>query len=151
MDCSLPGSSVHGISQARILEWVAISSSRRPSATQGSNLCLLYCRQSLYHWATWEAHLVCLCLDINTPKHVVEKEMATHSSVLAWRILWMEEPGGLLSIGSHRVEHDGSYLACMHVLEKEMATHSSILAWRIPGTGEPGGLLSMGLHKAGHD
>ena len=62
---------------------------------------------------------MCLCLDINTPKHVVEKEMATHSSVLAWRILWMEEPGGLLSIGSHRVEHNGSYLACMHVLEKE--------------------------------
>ena len=35
-----------------------------------------------------------------------EKEMATHSSILAWRILWMEEPGGLLSIGSHRVGHD---------------------------------------------
>ena len=35
-----------------------------------------------------------------------EKEMATHSSFLAWRILWMEEPGGLLSIGSHRVGHD---------------------------------------------
>ena len=61
--------------------------------------------------------------------------MATHSTVLAWRILWTEEPGGLLSMGSHRVGHDGSNLACMHVLEKEMATHSSILAWRIPGTG----------------
>ena len=35
-----------------------------------------------------------------------EKEMATHSSILAWRILWMEEPGGLLSMGSHRVGHD---------------------------------------------
>ena len=35
-----------------------------------------------------------------------EKEMATHSSFLALRILWMEEPGGLLSIGSHRVGHD---------------------------------------------
>ena len=89
---------------------------------------------------------MCLCLDINIPKHVVEKEMATHSSILAWRILWMEEPGGYFSVG-----HDGRDLACMHVLEKEMATHSSILAWRIPGTGEPGGLLSMGSHKAGHD
>ena len=39
---------------------------------------------------------------------MLEKEMATHSSVLAWRILWMEEPGGLLSVGSHRVGHDGS-------------------------------------------
>ena len=38
--------------------------------------------------------------------HALEKEMATHSSVLAWRIPGMEEPGGLLSIGSHRVGHD---------------------------------------------
>ena len=36
----------------------------------------------------------------------LEKEMATHSSILAWRILWTEEPGGLLSIGSHRVGHN---------------------------------------------
>jgi len=82
---------------------------------------------------------------------VVEKEMATHSSILAWRILWTEEPGGLLSMGSHRVRHDWSDLACMHALEKEMATHSSILAWRIPGTEEPGGLLSLGLQRVGQD
>ena len=36
----------------------------------------------------------------------LEKEMATHSSVLAWRIPGMEEPDGLLSTGSHRVRHD---------------------------------------------
>ena len=36
----------------------------------------------------------------------VEKEMATHSSIPAWRIPWMEEPGGLQSIGSQRVRHD---------------------------------------------
>ena len=36
----------------------------------------------------------------------VEKEMATHSSILAWRILWTEEPGWLLCIGLHRVRHD---------------------------------------------
>ena len=36
----------------------------------------------------------------------LEKEMATHSSILAWRIPWMEEPGGLQSTGSQRVEHD---------------------------------------------
>ena len=40
--------------------------------------------------------------------------MAPHSSILAWRIPWTEEPGGLLSMGSHRVEHDWSNLACMH-------------------------------------
>ena len=43
--------------------------------------------------------------------HAVEKEMATHSSVLAWRVPGMGEPGGLLSMGSHRVGHDWSDLA----------------------------------------
>jgi len=38
--------------------------------------------------------------------HALEKEMATHSSVLDWRILGMEEPGGLPSVESHRVRHD---------------------------------------------
>ena len=43
--------------------------------------------------------------------HALEKEMATHSSVLAWRIPGMGEPGGLQSMGSHRVGHDWSDLA----------------------------------------
>ena len=38
--------------------------------------------------------------------HALEKEMATHSSVLAWRIPGTGEPGGLPSMGSHRVGHD---------------------------------------------
>ena len=79
--------------------------------------------------------------------------MATHSSTLAWKILWMEEPGGLQSMGSRRVGHDFTFTFTFrfHALEKEMATHSSALAWKIPGTVEPGGLLSMGLHRVGHD
>ena len=43
--------------------------------------------------------------------HALEKEMATHSSVLAWRIPGTGEPSGLLSMGSHRVRHDWSDLA----------------------------------------
>ena len=43
--------------------------------------------------------------------HTLEKEMATHSSVLAWRVPGMGEPGGLLSMGSHGVGHDWSNLA----------------------------------------
>ena len=38
--------------------------------------------------------------------HALEKEMATHSNVLAWRVPGMEEPGGLPFMGSHRVGHD---------------------------------------------
>ena len=74
---------------------------------------------------------------------MLEKETAAHSSILVWRILWTEEPGGLLSMGSYKVGHGCNDLACMHALEKETAAHSSVLAWRVPGTGEPGGLPSM--------
>ena len=49
-------------------------------------------------WETW----VC-SLGWEDP---LEKEMATHSSTLAWKILWMEEPSRLESMGLHRVEHD---------------------------------------------
>ena len=47
--------------------------------------------------------------------HALEKEMATHSSVLAWRIPGMGEPGGLPRMGSHRVGHDWSDLAAAAV------------------------------------
>ena len=81
-----------------------------------------------------------------------EKAMAPHSSTLAWKIPWMEEPGGLQSMGSLRVGLSNfTFTFHFHALEKEMAPHYSVLAWRIPGTGEPGGLPSMGLHRVGHD
>ena len=81
--------------------------------------------------------------------------MAPHSSTLAWKIPWVEEPGRLQSMGSLRVGHDwvtslSLFTFHFHSL-KEMVTHSSVLAWRIPGTGEPGGLLSMRSHRVGHD
>ena len=75
--------------------------------------------------------------------------MAAHSSTLAWKIPWTEEPSGLQSMGSRLSNFTVNFH--FHVLEKEMATHSSVIAWRIPGTGEPGGLLSVGLHRVGHD
>ena len=79
--------------------------------------------------------------------------MAPHSSTLAWRIPWTEEPGRLQSMGSLRVGRlsDFTFTFHFHALKKEMATHSSVLAWRIPGTGEPGGLPSMGSHRVRHD
>ena len=55
---------------------------------------------------------------------VSEKEMATHSSVLAWRIPGTEEPGGLSSMGSHRAGHDWSDLAAAAViLNSPLASH----------------------------
>ena len=78
--------------------------------------------------------------------------MAPHSSTLAWKISWTEEPGGLQSIGSLRVGHDWatSLFTFMHWRRQWQPT-LSILAWRIPGTEEPSGLPFMGLHRVGHD
>ena len=91
------------------------------------------------------------CIELNNS---AEKAMAPHSSTLAWKIPWTEEPGRLQSMGSLRVGHDWETLLSLfhfHALEKEIAAHSSVLAWRIPGMGEPGGLLSMGSHRVRHD
>ena len=106
------------------------------------------------------------------PEDPLEKGMATHSSVLAWRIPWTEEPGGLQPAQSDMTEQlplpyviygsslvvqtvknlpamwetQAGYLGREDALEKGMATHLSILAWRIPWTEEPGG-----LQRVGHD
>ena len=77
--------------------------------------------------------------------------MAPHSSTLAWKIPWTEEPGGLQSRGCEESDTTERLPFHFHALEKEMATHSSVLAWRVPGTWEPGGLPSMGSHRVGHD
>ena len=80
--------------------------------------------------------------------------MAPHSSTLAWKIPWAEEPGRLQSMGSLKSKtrlRDFTVTFHFHALEKEMAAHSIVLAWRIQGTGEPGGLPSMGLHRVRHD
>ena len=63
---------------------------------------------------------------------VLEKEMATHSSVLAWRMPGRGEPGGLPSMGSHRVGHDWSDLAvaaCIKQITNENLLHSTCWSW----------------------
>ena len=70
--------------------------------------------------------------------YALEKEMATHTSVLAWRIPGTGEHGGLLSMGSHRVGHDWSDLA-------------AAAAWRILWTEEPGGPQPMGSQRVRHN
>ena len=55
--------------------------------------------------------------------HALEKEMATHSSVLAWRIPGTAEPGGLLSMGSHRVRHDWRELAAAAAAASCLLSH----------------------------
>ena len=64
--------------------------------------------------------------------------MATHSSVLAWRIPGMGEPGGLPSLGSHRVRHDWSDAAHIFILFKDFLengnvslAHTGLIAWQL--------------------
>ena len=73
--------------------------------------------------------------------------MAPHSSTLAWKIPWMEEPAVHGVAKSRTRLSDFTFTFHFPSLEKEMAIHSSVFAWRIPGTGEPGGLPSMGSHR----
>ena len=78
--------------------------------------------------------------------------MTTHSSTLAWKVPWTEEPGRLQSMGSQRQTRlsDFTFTFHFHALEKEMTTHSSALDWRIPGRAEPGGLPFMESHRVRH-
>ena len=63
--------------------------------------------------------------------HALEKEMATHSSVLAWRVPGTGEPGGLPSMGSHRVGHDcsDSAVAAAELAENDTANQYSWLRY----------------------
>ena len=79
--------------------------------------------------------------------------MAPHSSTLAGKIPWTEEPGGLKSmelLESDRTErlHFHFSLSCVG---EGNGNPLSVLAWRIPGMVEPGGLPSMGSHRVRYD
>ena len=56
----------------------------------------------------------------------LEEGMATHSNILAWRIPWTEEPGGLQAIVLQRVRHDGSDLACTQALPWHFSSPTSL-------------------------
>ena len=80
--------------------------------------------------------------------------MAPHSSTLAWKIPWTEEPGkaAVHGVTNSRTQlSDFTFIFHFHTLEKEMATYSSFLAWRIPGTGEPWWAAVYGSHRISHD
>ena len=118
MDCSPPGSSVHGMSQARTLEWFSISFSRGSSWSRNrifltaeslgkpcqrwwvcanqTNLTGTFSKmKSSWFFLTrgtswWHTHW----------QDPLEKRMATHSSIPAWKIPWTEEPGRLYYMGA---------------------------------------------------
>ena len=155
MECSTPGSSVRGILQASILEWVAMPSSggsSQPRDWTCVSLCFL-------HWQAGSLPLVppgkpstnynCYYLCTITGEG--------NGTPLQYSCLENPMDRGSWSAAVHGVDEgrtrlwDFTFTFHFHALEKEVATHSTVLAWRIPGTGEPGGLPSMGSHRVGHD
>ena len=140
VDCSLPGSSAHGIFQARVLEWGAIAFSKDPSENHqfssspqkgnggkssktGSSLngnqirghTLIFLLQ--FHDSSPRTSLVAQTVKrLPTMRETqvqslgqedpLQKGMATHSSTLAWKIPWVEEPGRLQSMGLQTVGYD---------------------------------------------
>ena len=145
MDCSPQGSAVYGIFQTRILEWVAISSSRGSSWPRDLT-CVSYIscvdRQIFFFYFYHQWHLRSTKWAVKTYKKDSVK---------------LIQPCLLLRRASHIAQWWGIRLSTqvMQVwrlgqedpLEEEMATHSSILAWEIPWTEEPSGLQSIGSQK----
>ena len=138
MDSSLRGSAVHGIFQAGILEWAAISFSRGSSQPRDRTRVSCIADRLFTVWATREAQ-------------------NSNGTPLQYSCLENPIDGGAWWAAVHGVAKSRTRVSSFiftfhfHTLEKEMATHSSVLAWRIPGTGEPGGLPSLGSHRVGHD
>ena len=99
-------------------EWVAMYFLKGIFPTQRLNLCLLHCRrfftseplvESKTDFKSWHGHSSATCsykVYLTSLGFDWEKAMAPHSSTLAWRIPWMEEPGRLWSMGSLRVRYD---------------------------------------------
>ena len=101
MDGGAWWAAVYGVAQSQTrLKWVSSSSSSWYSVMLTASLESLSTMQGTQEMQVWS-------LGQEDP---LEKGMATHSSILAWRIPWTEEPGGLQSMGSQRVVHDWSDL-----------------------------------------
>ena len=91
--------------------------------------------------------------------YIPEKAVVTHSSTLAWKIPWTEEPGGLQSTGSQRAGQDWvtEHMHTQSLLQAALlhgegdGTPCSALARKIPWTEEPGRLQSMGSLRVGRD
>ena len=101
---------VHGILQARIVEWVVFlfyrGSSQPRDRTQVSCIAGGFFTNQVTREAQSKSRTRLSDVTLTFHFHALKKEMATHSSVLAWRIPGMGEPCGLLPLGSHRVGHD---------------------------------------------
>ena len=160
-------SSVHGILQTRILERVAISSSRGSSQPRDQTQVSCIAGRFFTIWATREA-LVYWALLVNIWSFIQNSELTCHQGWRGWMdcwIGWVEKirksysgrgfPGGTLvknpPANTGNARDSVRSLGGEDPLEEEMTAHSSILAWKIPWTEKPGGLMSMGSQRVRYD
>ena len=105
MDCSPPGFSIHGISQARTLEWVVISLSRRSSQLRDWTWVSCVGRQVVYHWATWEASISTIYLSIFF--HILFLHKLQQD--IEYSSLWKRSESESLSVVSDSLRPHGPY------------------------------------------
>ena len=147
MDCSLPGSSVHWVLQARILKRVAISYAMESS--QARDQTKISCISCIGRWIlclciTWEAKALDNLLIWLTFAFTYEIVPVLNSLQITLPECIMDCPVGNWEMWIQSLGQED-------LLEEGTTTHSSILAWRIQWTEEPGKLQSIGLLRAGHD
>ena len=108
-----------------------------PSGSDSKSVCL-QCGRTQVQSLGWEDSL--------------EKEMVTHSSTLAWKIPWTEEPVRLQSMGLQRVRHDWmTSLSLFRIHGQYLRFNCTYRYWDLIVLIEPGGLPSMGSYRVGHD
>ena len=137
MDCSLSGSSVHGIFQARLLEWIATSFSRGSSQPRNRTRVSRITGRRFTVWAiVGYNHLQFRLPFPSLCTFNVEQDFPVAQTV---KNLPAMQETGIRSLG------------CEAPMEQGMGIHSNGLAWRIPWTEKPGRLQSVGWQTVGHD
>ena len=146
VDCSLPGSSVHGILQTGILEWVAIAfcrGSSDPGIEPRSPALWAFPGSSPSKESTCNA---------GDPDSIPESGSSPGEGIgYGLQYSWASLVAQLVKNPPAMWETPGWFLGQEDPLEEGMAIPSSILAWRIPRTEEPGGLQSTGSQRVRHD
>ena len=149
MDCSPPGSSVHGSLQARVLEGVAIPSSRGSSWPRelASLLSPAFCGRFFINSATWEAQWILDFFLSDVERFLYWDRLPTIGVSLRSRrgiTQWLVQ-GPRICLPMQMEDMQVWFPGWEDPQEEERATHCSNLAWKIPWTEEPGTLQSMGL------
>ena len=147
VNCSPPDSSVHGILQARILEWVAISFSRVSS--QPRDRILISCLASRFFTTETSGKplVFVLVLDLSRRKQWQPTPVLLPGKSHGQRSLVGCNPWGHEESDMTERLHFHFSLSCVG----EGNGNPLQCSWRIPGTVEPGGLPSMGSHRVGHN